>query len=790
MVKQRRITPLQAGNEGEYPGEPAFELHEELPASQLPLDGLVEESGDRIEIETARPGRAVSIVLAAAGLVCVAWTGTFAWGVLESGTLEVPRSATLFAYWALPVILVLLCAMLAIRVSGADARRARATLRILREEAEIVDRRLTRINGELGLARQFLANQTRELDALGREAADRIGGQAGELERLVGANIGEVERLHQLSEASLRNLQELRGELPAITGAMRDATNAIGKAGYEAAGRAEALIAAFDGVAALSGESDRRLSELASRFEGWFSQLDQRGDALADAQAAMLETNFARLTELQDHLAHIGEEERQASVTRLDALREELARIDILTAQRRDRLAADIAEREQRLEAFEESAVTRLTARMAELDAELAARRDQEIAQTLALTDHAQKIVDRMRGLDSRLEEVIEHFGTAGGLLDSQANALEDRLAGVGSLTSQTDDALAGLTDASVRLLELLRASTKHSREDLAEAIAAGDQRLHEMNERGQELRSVILATGSETRDLSDYLVEANKRTEETAQTIAHRMRELREEGERTEGIGAELASELAGLLDQTATLASAVEQQVERAAANAGDRLAATIAEIRDTSVGEIDAATPSIAERSASAVGDAIRREGDATVAELTSAIEAADEQGRRSVQFLREQMGRLNDLTRNLEARVAKAEEAATERMDGDFARRAGLLIEGLKSVAIDVDKMLANEVSDTDWARYLKGDRGIFARRVVSLLDNRDLREVTRLYQSDAEFRDNLRRYVHDFEALLRMLLATTSGHALSVTLLGSDIGKLYVALAQAIERLRA
>ena len=38
-------------------------------------------------------------------------------------------------------------------------------------------------------------------------------------------------------------------------------------------------------------------------------------------------------------------------------------------------------------------------------------------------------------------------------------------------------------------------------------------------------------------------------------------------------------------------------------------------------------------------------------------------------------------------------------------------------------------------------------------------------------------------------MLRTMLSTRDGNALSVTVLSSDMGKLYVALAQAIERLR-
>jgi hypothetical protein len=53
---------------------------------------------------------------------------------------------------------------------------------------------------------------------------------------------------------------------------------------------------------------------------------------------------------------------------------------------------------------------------------------------------------------------------------------------------------------------------------------------------------------------------------------------------------------------------------------------------------------------------------------------------------------------------------------------------LLIESLNSTAIDVTKILSNEVTDGEWAAYLKGDRGVFTRRAVRLLDNSQAREI--------------------------------------------------------------
>ena len=94
-----------------------------------------------------------------------------------------------------------------------------------------------------------------------------------------------------------------------------------------------------------------------------------------------------------------------------------------------------------------------------------------------------------------------------------------------------------------------------------------------------------------------------------------------------------------------------------------------------------------------------------------------------------------------------------------------------------------------MTDTAWASYLRGDRGVFTRRAVRLLDAGEAREILVHYEEDNDFRDHVNRYIHDFEAMLRNVLSTRDGMPLSVTLLSSDAGKLYVALAQAIERLR-
>ena len=153
------------------------------------------------------------------------------------------------------------------------------------------------------------------------------------------------------------------------------------------------------------------------------------------------------------------------------------------------------------------------------------------------------------------------------------------------------------------------------------------------------------------------------------------------------------------------------------------------------------------------------------------------------------LRDQLTRIDELAGNLERRVARAREQAEEKVENDFVRRVALITESLNSNAIDISRALDSDVSDTAWSSYLKGDRGIFTRRAVKLLESGEAKAILQLYEHDRGFRDHVSHYIHDFEAMLRQILSTRDGNAMGVTLLSSDMGKLYVAMAQAIERLR-
>ena len=110
--------------------------------------------------------------------------------------------------------------------------------------------------------------------------------------------------------------------------------------------------------------------------------------------------------------------------------------------------------------------------------------------------------------------------------------------------------------------------------------------------------------------------------------------------------------------------------------------------------------------------------------------------------------------------------------------------------MHSAAIDVGKILSDEIDDKAWdslpqgqSRRVHPPRGAAASAAAKRARSAPITKAT------LEFQRSVNRYVHDFEAMLRRVLAERDGGMIAVTLMSSDMGKLYAALAQAIDKRR-
>jgi hypothetical protein len=186
---------------------------------------------------------------------------------------------------------------------------------------------------------------------------------------------------------------------------------------------------------------------------------------------------------------------------------------------------------------------------------------------------------------------------------------------------------------------------------------------------------------------------------------------------------------------------------------------------------------------DRAKASFGDPIRAE----IAGLDGAATAAGIAAQATADRIAARLLGLTATVATVEARIDAVDTRFDLRLRDDIAKRSAGLLDSLKGQAIDIARPMAIDVGDGDWAAYLKGDRGLFARRAVRLIDGGTARAIARHYQHDPVFAEQATRYIGEFETLLDRVRADREGQALAVTLVSSDIGKLYVVLNQALAR---
>ena len=548
--------------------------------------------------------------------------------------------------------------------------------------------------------------------------------------------------------------------------------------------------------AVTASERDAAMDSLRDRLDTMRRETAEAATAIRDGEAHALTAWRNQIEEMQERLREaIGEVTRiddaalDAANSRLTDLFGQAETVDARLIERNRLFAEETGRRQSELSQAEEAAHAQLTERLAVLDEAIAERRAAQAEQLALMAAEGDELGERIAALGPMFQAISAQGREARVELTAGIAALTAKLDESRGALDDTDGAVSDLTDASVRLLELIQASAKHSRDDLPVAMEASEARLAEIERRAEEVKQLLDQAKSAGEALTASMDTADLRSREAMAGVEDFHTRFGDtSASQVEGIE-RLRGSLAELGEESAAISARAQGELRDAIGALETSAREALAAIETEQAERIAHIASKVGEQSAQAIDEALREHTVEAVSSLDLATERSAEAGREVMRQLRDQLAKVNELTGNLENRISHARERANEDVDNDFSRRVALITESLNSNAIDIAKVLSTEVTDTAWASYLRGDRGIFTRRAVRLLDNTEAREIAELYDADHDFREHVSRYIHDFEAMLRTMLSTRDGNAVSVTLLSSDMGKLYVVLAQALERLR-
>lgn len=772
LSKTGKIVVMTGGSKivglwGDAP-PPQASFQAERADSDFADTGLV----DYEEPEAPEPERPVAAILCA--LLAVGWVGFAIWATLtgfDYARPAAPQIGLAIAVASAPLALIGVIYLLAMRNSRREARRFAATAAAMRSEAAALEARVANLNARLAEGRAALAGQAEDLLSTGERSTERLAAINGAMRDEAAAIDRHAETLTKSAEAARADMAALLANLPKAQVQARQTAAALQEAGAGAVEQADALAAQLAALGEQGREAQsiadgaaRRLAEHLGLIETTHATAGQKLEDGAARMNTLVDTALARTSDAL-------EETRRGIEVQTEAMRASVEQTRALIASANAEDAQSLAQR-----------IAQVTAEVDAIGKALTAHDHSGHAMISWLTNGLGDIEARLAALDSDSAQRTERLGEAIAALSGHA----DRLSGALSTGATSAESLIGRAET---LLTALDASAREIDETLPGALARLDALTGSSRDRIAGIAPGIAQLEAAAGETIDRLAQAEKLLDQQRQAIALL----------TEAATGQLAAGREGAQSLASLLADA-DAQARSFSDHSGPQLIAVMGRVRESAEQAAEQAreamtriipdsTRALSEASAEALESAVTNRLEAQIAAITGAAKQAVESASNASQRLTEQMQIMSATSAEIDSHFEVARTAADEATRETFARRVSLLIESLNSTAIDVTKLLSNEVTDSAWAAYLKGDRGVFTRRAVRLLDAAEARELLRHYEEEPDFREQVNRYVHDFEAMLRTVLNSREGSPLGVTILSSDMGKLYVALAQAIERLR-
>jgi hypothetical protein len=723
---------------------------------------LVPGSSVAEPMDMPRPSLKLPILIGATAMLlwaaaCVALVaGVLPWRI------DVESAATLLVF-VLPLLLLAVLAMQLVVIRRTMSGSARAT--------RLAGEALVSAQQQLEDGQERLRHSTEATAALAEHAAramslaaDSMGGHQTRIAEELDRTLVQVDSLAEKLDILTRNAPRIEDRLAKLT-------QVLARSADELMDRGAALEQQFRTTATASEDARRKLIEANRSLSTQLATLQEGTRGAGEELAGMSELASARLDLTLDRMQTVLDTADQRIEMQTQALVRMTDEFDVRTNQLGAETLTRVRNETQEIGNQIDAVTSRLAGSQDELRGWLTAMGDDVVRLSTSLdllqsgaAGHGERVRDAMAQMQGDTERMTAALAASGDHADSLIRRAETLLLALDSGLRELDESLPPAFTRAEKRVTALREAIRSAQPALEsmEAVALGvASRIEETDERARAQTRQLEASFGATRATFENQEQAISRLVSIMATAREEMQRL-------------------GDAPDTALLRSL--EAVSEAAEAAAQKARSVMSDVLPDAVAQLSQASEEAISRSVAGV---LVSQLDQLSLVSDNAVKAAH----RATDKLNRQMLSLSDSSAQLEKRAKQAAERLEEQDRDYLSSRSAALIGALNSHAVDVSKWLDRDISQAEWNAYLKGDQSLFARRAARMVSHGDARQIQAMFERDSDFAEHVSRYLHDFEALLRTMLGAKDGSALAVTMLASDIGKLYVGLAQATERLR-
>lgn len=564
-----------------------------------------------------------------------------------------------------------------------------------------------------------------------------------------------------------------------------------------------------DRAQAMSDKVIDTVAKAKSLLEEAGSALDQHCEEALSSSSELNARAMAQTQETASAVREHAEQINQLLVETLDRARDRL-----------DETAQGISSHAESAENLTQQAAERSLAHMRQFQASLEdeiqnlaakAKTAEEAMQQSAsnIADSGDSLIDKSNTIAQALQQADDTAQKRSALIADTLDASQEKLNALEqeldtqrtTMVAQTEEAANKVIEAS----ELFRNQTQSMEQ--AASVSESSLKLSSqqiLNE--QEKIESMLKRSSEA--MTEEMTLLNNANESLSQNLDDTQIKLKGAAARFREEREKLVQDSQKMLDQMGSASEEMVEQVEGLTASSSAAAAKlenatqalkdetnTVRDQIDAAVGNASSHLRQEVEQMGNKAAEKItvmQEEMQMTIARLLKDYQEAAENAEKESALLSARIGneadKVAERAEQFVLKTAEIEKRIAKNTKNDFARTSQMLLESLQSLSIDIHKLLADDVPDTVWQAYLKGDRSIFSRSTIKMGSRKTRSLIADKFAKDQEFRENVSRFMRDFEGLMERAMHGDKGNTLSVTLISSDMGKLYVLLAQSMKKL--
>lgn len=629
-----------------------------------------------------------------------------------------------------------------------------------------------------------------------RDAMDRLGSAIHSMHE---AMADDAQSLNRIAETADERGQRIRTVLA-------EQAESLSQAADDATARTLAAAQGFkDEAAAIEGQAQTTISSISNAGEALNTRMGETVQRLNGALDTLNERLGANIEDIETRLAAMNsrvQEEMQAISAKLsqdqDALHE-------LTGGLND-AANSLTSASTGVQGVLDESTKQLSQKTVELSenidaantrlGEIESRIENQNSAFKSLLDTlGDSFTSALEQLTSQSEALQSLGKDHHGAFEGQAQMLQDRLEALrGTLESAVTQISETGQDFSRTAGEITAASEEQTERldtSLQRLTAQRVQVMEELERLANDLTSACDGAVEKLGQLSVEKGDVSEGLTELSQTLDTQLSKVRETVRIMQDSAQDGAVQVGAAYLNAMARSRKVALEAVEAARGASSDVARVIEDTISQSIARLSESENAHAAALSSRMQDAAEAINSLLHKTLEDVAQAAERTGgaaNESAQLLAQQAETLMKHGDELKQRISTIEHRIQDTSKNDLVHSSSLIIEGLNSAAIDINRALSTEVPDETWSSYLAGDKSIFARRTVKLGDRKTRSAIAQRYDSDGEFRENVRHYLKDFELLMSRAMVGTEPSALSITLVSSELGKLYVLLAQSIKRM--